>query len=228
MKLTKEQKIIVLCSLIYVIFIYLAADVHLKHNDDMLRFMIFTIPVWGYWSGVWIYGFGWLEKLWCAIRGFVYALLLIVIVGGIAVSVYKGIKTRILEELRVQHQTSQKQVVNRKLTKGDEKKGPVKPDGFSFVPIEDDFDPWKIKSQHIEKDEENEKKASSGRSWDDFQLVPVEDDFDPWKIKPQHKEKNDEGKKLLNAPVGDVKDEYRETSEALEYELRRIRNINSD
>ena len=49
MKLTKEQKIIVLCSLIYVIFIYLAADVHLKHNDDMLRFMIFTIgAVCGY------------------------------------------------------------------------------------------------------------------------------------------------------------------------------------
>lgn len=43
--------------------------------------------------------------------------------------------------------------------------------GLSFVPVED---------------KENEKKTSSGRSWDDFQLVPVEDDFDPWKIKPQH------------------------------------------
>lgn len=190
MKLTKKQKIIVLCSLIYVFFIYLAADVHLKHNDDMLRFMIFTIPVWGYWSGVWIYGFGWLRKLWHTIRKFVYALLLIVIVGGMAVSVYKEIKTRRLEELRVQHQASQKQVVNRKLTKGDEKKELVNPDDFSFTPIEDDFDPWKIKPQHIEK--------------------------------------NDEGKKLLNVPVGDAKDEYRETSEALEYELRRIRNINSD
>ena len=59
-------------------------------------------------------------------------------------------------------------------------------DDFQLVPVEDDFDPWKIKPQHIEKDEENEKKTSSGRSWDDFQLVPVEDDFDPWKIKPQH------------------------------------------
>lgn len=215
MKLTKEQKIIVLCSLIYVIFIYLAADVHLKHNDDMLRFMIFTIPVWGYWSGVWIYGFGWLRKLWHTIRKFVYALLLIVIVGGMAVSVYKEIKTRRLEELRVQHQASQKQVVNRKLTKGDEKKELVNPDDFSFTPIED---------------EENKKIPSSVPSWDDLgiQLVPVEDDFDPWKIKPQHIEKNDEGKKLLNVPVGDAKDEYRETSEALEYELRRIRNINSD
>ena len=59
-------------------------------------------------------------------------------------------------------------------------------DDFQLVPVEDDFDPWKIKPQHIEKDEENEKKTSSGRSWDDFRLVPVEDDFDPWKIKPQH------------------------------------------
>ena len=188
---------------------------YLKHNDDMLRFMIFTIPVWGYWSGVWIYGFGWLRKLWHTIRKFVYALLLIVIVGGMAVSVYKEIKTRRLEELRVQHQASQKQVVNRKLTKGDEKKELVNPDDFSFTPIED---------------EENKKIPSSVPSWDDLgiQLVPVEDDFDPWKIKPQHIEKNDEGKKLLNVPVGDAKDEYRETSEALEYELRRIRNINSD
>lgn len=215
MNLTKEQKIIVLCSLIYVIFIYLAADVHLKHNDDMLRFMIFTIPVWGYWSGVWVFGFGWLRKLWQRIRKFVYALLLIAIVGGTAVSIYKEIKTRRLEELRVQHQASQKQVVNRKLTKGDEKKELVNPDDFSFTPIED---------------EESKKKSNSAPSLADFglRLVPVEDDFDPRKIKPQHIEKNDEGKKLLNVPVGDAKDEYREMSEALEYELRRIRNINSD
>lgn len=60
--------------------------------------------------------------------------------------------------------------------------------GIQLVPVEDDFDPWKIKSQHIEKDEENEKKTSSVPSWDDLgiQLVPIEDDFDPWKIKPQH------------------------------------------
>ena len=84
--------------------------------------------------------------------------------------------------------------------------------GFSFTPIEDGEEP-----------DVDLKVAPEG-----FSFTPVEDDFDPWKIKPQHKEKNDEGKKLLNAPVGDVKDEYRETSEALEYELRRIRNINSD
>ncbi len=174
MKLTREQKILVLCSLIYVIFIYLAADIHLKHNDDMLRFMIFTIPVWGYWSGVWIYGFGWLRKLWRTIRNFVYMLFVTVTVGVGAFSTYQEIQLRKQREL--EKKTTE---VTRSV------------DDFSFTPIEDDFDPWKIKPQHIEKDEER-------------------------------------GREPVNAPVVDTKDEYRELPEALEYELRRIRNINSD
>lgn len=195
MKLTKGQRAIILLSVFYVIFIYLAADIEWGDNEDMLRFMIFTLPVWGYWSGVWVLGFGWLLKLWRRIRKFVYALLFIAIVGGIAVSVYKGIKTRRLEELRVQYQASQKQAANRKLTNyepvnilaAEEKK-----------PVDDD--------EVIEWEPVNIPVAEEKK--------PVDDEWGEWEP--------------VNAPVGDAKDEYRELPEALEYELRRIRNINSD
>lgn len=196
MKLTREQKILVLCSLIYVIFIYLAADIHLKHNDDMLRFMIFTIPVWGYWSGVWIYGFGWLRKLWRTIRNFVYMLFVTVTVGVGAFSTYQEIQLRKQREL--EKKTTE---VTRSV------------DDFSFTPIEDGEEP-----------DVDLKVAPEG-----FSFMPIEDDFDPWKIKPQYIEKDEErDREPVNAPVVDTKNEYRELPEALEYELRRIRNINSD
>lgn len=43
-------------------------------------------------------------------------------------------------------------------------------DDFHFVPIEDDFDPWKIKSQHIEKNEER-------GEWEPVN-VPVVDEYE--------------------------------------------------
>ena len=75
----------------------------------------------------------------------------------------------------------------------------VAPEGFSFTPIEDDFDPYLHNSEQlrtkaaddsgfsftpIEDGEEPDvdlKVAPEG-----FSFTPIEDDFDPWKIKPQH------------------------------------------
>ncbi len=227
MKLTKGQRAIILLSVFYVIFIYLAADIEWGDNEDMLRFMIFTLPVWGYWSGVWVLGFGWLLKLWRRIRKFVYALLFIAIVGGIAVSVYKGIKTRRLEELRVQYQASQKQAANRKLTNYDI----ANADGeWEDIPVKQpeqkiDFDSIEWEPVNIPAAGEKKQGKDDWLWADDIVLEPVnipaaeekkpvDDEWGEWEP--------------VNAPVGDAKDEYRELPEALEYELRRIRNINSD
>lgn len=175
MKLTKGQRAIVLLSVFYVVFVCLAADIDLDYNDGMLRFIVFTIPVWGYWSGVWVFGFGWLLKLWRRIRKFVYALLLIAIVGVVAFVAYQEVQIRIRRELRVQIK-------------------PVR----SKLPLDDDevieWEPVNIRVTEEKK--------------------PVDDEWGEWEP--------------VKSPVIDMGDEYRETSEALEYELRRIRNINSD
>jgi len=227
MKLTKGQRAIILLSVFYVIFIYLAADIEWGDNEDMLRFMIFTLPVWGYWSGVWVLGFGWLLKLWRRIRKFVYALLFIAIVGGIAVSVYKGIKTRRLEELRVQYQASQKQAANRKLTNYDI----ANADGeWEDIPVKQpeqkiDFDSIEWEPVNIPAAEEKKPVDDEWGEWEPVNIPVAEE-------KKQGKDDwlwaDDIVLEPVNAPVGDAKDEYRELPEALEYELRRIRNINSD
>lgn len=157
MKLTKGQRTIILLSVFYVIFIYLAADIDLDYNDGMLRFIVFTIPVWGYWSGVWVFGFGWLRKLWQRIRKFVYALLLIAIVGVVAFVAYQEVQLRIRRELRVQIKP-----VRSKLPLDDDEVIEWEPVNIPVAgekkPVDDEWGEWEpVKSPVIDMGDEYRK-----------------------------------------------------------------------
>lgn len=87
--LTKGKRAAILFSLIYIVFSYLIMDMDFSYKKDVIIFLIYTVPVWGYWGGVWVFGFGWLLKLWRKIRKFIYVLLFVAIVGVYAFQINK-------------------------------------------------------------------------------------------------------------------------------------------
>lgn len=68
--MTKDQKLLIISHIIYLICVFLIIDNYDEDYDDYLpfysanaNFVLFISPLLTYWAGVWVSGFGWLKSL---------------------------------------------------------------------------------------------------------------------------------------------------------------------